>query len=131
MNIYVGNLSYQVTEEDLRLAFEQFGQVNSATIIKDKFSGEPRGFGFVEMQAKGEAQSAIDGLNGTELKGRNLKVNEARPRPESHPDRGRQDRGRGEQTRGRGRWERGGQGRGGQDRGRTGHDRSRRRPGER
>jgi len=83
MNIYVGNLSYEVTEEDLRLAFEPFGQVESATIIKDKYSGESKGFGFVEMPAKAEAQSAIDGLNGKELKGRALNVNEARPRSEA------------------------------------------------
>jgi len=82
MNIYVGNLSHETSEEDLREAFEAFGQVASATVIKDKFSGEPRGFGFVEMPAKAEAQSAITGLNGKELKGRILKVNEARPRPE-------------------------------------------------
>jgi len=82
MNIYVGNLSRDVTEEDLRQTFEAFGKVESATIIKDKFSGESRGFGFVEMPAKAEAQSAIADLNGKELKGRPLKVNEARPRPE-------------------------------------------------
>jgi len=82
MNIYVGNLSRDVTEEDLRQAFEAFGEVATVTIIKDKFSGEPRGFGFVEMPAKAEAQSAITGLNGKDLKGRNLSVNEARPRPE-------------------------------------------------
>jgi len=82
MNIYVGNLSHEVTEEDLQQAFEAFGQVTSANVIKDKFSGESRGFGFVEMPAKAEAQSAINDLNGTELKGRALNVNEARPRPE-------------------------------------------------
>jgi len=82
MNIYVGNLSREVTEEDLRQTFEAFGQVASITIIKDKFSGESRGFGFVEMPAKAEAQSAINGLNGKELKGRTLNVNEARPRTE-------------------------------------------------
>ena len=82
MNIYAGNLSREVTEEDLRQAFEAFGQVESATIIKDKYSGESKGFGFVEMPAKAEAQSAIDGLNGKELKGRALNVNEARPRSE-------------------------------------------------
>jgi len=82
MNIYVGNLSRQVSEEDLRQAFEAFGQVASTTIIKDKFSGESRGFGFVEMPARSEAQAAIAGLNGQELKGRTLTVNEARPRPE-------------------------------------------------
>lgn len=82
MNIYVGNLSRDVTEEDLRQAFEAFGQVTSINIITDRFSGESRGFGFVEMPDKAEAQSAIDGLNGTELKGRTLTVNEARPRSE-------------------------------------------------
>ena len=82
MNIYIGNLSHEVTEEDLRQAFEAFGQVASAKIITDKFSGISRGFGFVEMPDKPEAQAAITGLNGTELKGRALTVNEARPRPE-------------------------------------------------
>ena len=80
MNIYVGNLSHEVTEEDLKQAFEEFGQVTSVNIIKDRYSGEPRGFGFVEMPAKAEAESAIGGLNGKELKGRTLTVNEARPR---------------------------------------------------
>jgi len=89
MNIYVGNLSREVTEEDLRQAFEAFGQVESATIIKDRFSGESRGFGFVEMPAKAEAQSAINGLNGKELKGRTLNVNEARPRTEGRRGGGR------------------------------------------
>jgi RNA recognition motif-containing protein len=82
MNIYVGNLSHQVTEDELKKAFEAFGQVTSVSIIKDKFTGESRGFGFVEMPAKAEAQSAINGLNGKELKGRTLNVNEARPRSE-------------------------------------------------
>ncbi len=80
MNIYVGNVSYTVTEEDLKLAFEGFGQVTSVSIIKDKFSGQSKGFGFVEMPVKEEAQAAIGGLNGKELKGRKLNVNEARPR---------------------------------------------------
>jgi len=80
MNIYVGNLSREVTEDDLRQAFEAFGQVESANIIKDKFSGESRGFGFVEMPSKNEAQSAIDGLNGQDLMGRVVNVNEARPK---------------------------------------------------
>jgi cold-inducible RNA-binding protein len=82
MNIYVGNLSYEITEEDLRLAFEQFGTVESVNIIKDKFSGQSKGFGFVEMTSKTEGQSAIDGLDGKEKRGRTLKVNEARPRSE-------------------------------------------------
>ncbi len=80
MNIYVGNMSYEVTEEDLRQAFEGFGKVESVNIIKDRYSGEPRGFGFVEMPDKAEGQSAINDLNGKDLKGRTLNVNEARPR---------------------------------------------------
>jgi RNA recognition motif-containing protein len=80
MNIYVGNLSYNVSEEDLKTAFEAFGQVASASIIKDKFSGQSKGFGFVEMPSKEEAQAAITGMNGKEMKGRTLNVNEARPR---------------------------------------------------
>ncbi len=88
MNIYLGNLSYEVTEDDVRLAFEPFGKVESATIIKDKYSGRSKGFGFVEMPTKAEAQSAIDGLNGTELKGKTLNVNEARPRTENRRDGG-------------------------------------------
>ncbi len=83
MNIYVGNLSGEISEDDLRQTFEAFGKVASVTIIKDKFSGESRGFGFLEMPAKAEAQSAITGLEGKELKGRTLKVNEARPSSES------------------------------------------------
>jgi len=94
MNIYVGNLSRDVTEEDLRQTFEAFGKVESVTIIKDKFSGESRGFGFVEMPAQAEAQSSITGLNGKELKGRPLKVNEARPRPEGRRGEGRRGGGR-------------------------------------
>jgi RNA recognition motif-containing protein len=82
MNIYVGNLSYDVTDDDLRRAFEAFGAVTSATVIKDKFSGASRGFGFVEMEDKAEAEKAIAGVNGKDLKGRTLNVNEARPREE-------------------------------------------------
>ena len=82
MNIYVGNLSYDVSVEDLRQAFAAFGQVSSATIIKDKYSGQSKGFGFVEMPSAEEARSAISQMNGKELKGRALNVNEARPRPE-------------------------------------------------
>jgi uncharacterized membrane protein YgcG len=110
MKIYVGNLSYEVTEEDLRLALEEFGQIESVTIIKDKYSGQSKGFGFVEMASKAEGQSAIDGLNGKELKGRTLNVNEAHPRTENRGDRGSYgDGGRGG---GRG-GSRGGGGRGG------------------
>jgi len=83
MNIYVGNLSYEVTEEDLKQAFEEFGQVASVNIIRDRYSGESRGFGFVEMADKEEAQSAINGVSGKELKGRTLNVSEARPRSEA------------------------------------------------
>jgi len=80
MNIYVGNLSFDVTEENLKQTFEPFGQVTSATIIKDKYSGQSRGFGFIEMPNRSEAQAAIENLNGKELSGRQLNVNEARPR---------------------------------------------------
>ena len=90
MKIYVGNISYDVTEEDLRQAFEAMGQVTSVSIIKDKFSGRSKGFGFVEMPEKAEAESAITNLNGKELQGRALNVNEARPRPEGDRGRGRQ-----------------------------------------
>ena len=80
MKIYVGNLSYEVTEEDLRQEFEAFGEVTSVDIITDKYSGRPRGFGFVEMASKSEAEAAITGLNGKALKERTVVVNEARPR---------------------------------------------------
>ena len=80
MNIYVGNLSYDVSEENLRQAFESFGQVTSARIIKDKYSGQSRRFGFVEMFEQAEAQAAIKSLNGKELLGKQMSVNEARPR---------------------------------------------------
>jgi RNA recognition motif-containing protein len=82
MNIYVGNLSREVTDEELRQAFEAFGQITSVNIIKDRYSGESRGFGFVEMATKSEAQAAINGLNGTSLRERTLNVSEARPRSE-------------------------------------------------
>ncbi len=82
MNIFVGNLSRDVTEDDLRLAFEAFGKVTSAAVIKDKITRESRGFGFVEMAAQAEATAAIAGMNGKELKGQRVNVNEARPREE-------------------------------------------------
>jgi RNA recognition motif-containing protein len=85
MNIYVGNLSSTTTEDELRSAFEAFGQVTSASIIKDKFSGESRGFGFVEMPSKEEAQEALDKMNGQDLGGRSIRVSEARPRTERRP----------------------------------------------
>jgi hypothetical protein len=80
MNIYVGNLSFKTTEEDLRQAFEAFGEVSSAKIIVDAYSGKSRGFGFVEMPNQSQAQAAIAGLNGKELGGFTLTVNEAKPR---------------------------------------------------
>jgi RNA recognition motif-containing protein len=80
MNIYVGNLDRGVTEEDLKQAFEAFGEVSSAKIIKDNFTGQSKGFGFVEMPTLNEAQAAISGLNDKEFKSRTMKVNEARPR---------------------------------------------------
>ncbi len=88
MNIYVGNLAREVSDQDLREAFEKFGKVESATIIKDKFTGESRGFGFVEMQTKLEAKTAIQELDGKELKGRHILVNEARPRSENRRNKG-------------------------------------------
>ena len=114
MNIYVGNLSYEVTDEDLRQEFEEFGQVESANVIKDKFSGESRGFGFVEMPSKEEAEAAIEGLEGRELKGKKINVNEARPRPANRGGGGgRRDSRRGGGGGGRGRGGRGGGGGGG------------------
>jgi RNA recognition motif-containing protein len=80
MSIYVGNISYDVTEADLQAAFEAFGMVASVNILKDQHSGQPRGFGFVEMPSATEAQAAITGLHGKEFMGRPLTVNEARPR---------------------------------------------------
>jgi len=94
MNIYVGNLSYDATDETIREAFEPFGEVASARIIKDKYTGQSRGFGFVEMPAQAQAQAAIKGLNGKELLGKEMSVNEARPRTDqgrSGGQRGRMD----------------------------------------
>ena len=108
MNIYVGNLSSEVTDDDLRAAFEAFGQVETANVIKDKYSGESRGFGFVEMPSKNEAQNAIDEMNGKELQGQTVTVNEARPKRE---------RGGGGGGRGRGGGFGGGRGGGRGDRG--------------
>lgn len=88
MNIYVGNLFRETTEEQLREAFEAFGKVDTAAIIKDKYSGESKGFGFVEMPSKDEAQAAIEGMNHSELDGRTLNVNEARPRSDNRGGRG-------------------------------------------
>jgi len=82
MNIYVGNLSTQVRDEDLRAAFQTYGEITTASVIKDKFSSESKGFGFVEMPKKEEAEAAIRGLNGTDFQGKTITVNEARPRTE-------------------------------------------------
>jgi RNA recognition motif-containing protein len=81
-NLYVGNLPYRLTEDQLKEAFEEYGQVASCTIIKDKVTGSSKGFGFLEMPERHEAEAAITGLNGRELMGRKLNVNEARPRTE-------------------------------------------------
>jgi len=107
MNIFIGNLSFNVTEGDLRQTFEAFGQVASATVIKDKQSGRSKGFGFVEMPVQTEAQSAIEVLNGKSLKGRTITVNEARSHTDNRRDRDRGgdgDRRGGGDRRGRGRY---------------------------
>jgi RNA recognition motif-containing protein len=88
MNIYVGDLAFAVTEADLRAAFELYGAVDAVRLITDQSSGQPKGFGFVEMPAAAEAQAAIAGLHGTELQGRRLTVGEGRPRTDNRPDGG-------------------------------------------
>lgn len=80
MNIYVGNLSYKVSDDDLQEVFTEFGEVNSAKVITDRGTGRSKGFAFVEMENDEDAQTAIDELNGTELDGRTIKVNKARPK---------------------------------------------------
>lgn len=97
MNIYAGNLSYEVTEEDLKNAFSAFGEVTSVKVIKDEFSGRSKGFGFIEMTNNTEAEAAINGLNSTELKGRAMKVNEAAPKRDTRSGGGRDGGGRGRQ----------------------------------
>lgn len=82
MNIYVGNLPYEVKEDELRQGFEKYGQVYSVKIIKDRFSGRSKGFAFVEMFDDEEANSAIQSLNGTVMNGREIKVNQAKPKPQ-------------------------------------------------
>ncbi len=82
MNIYIGNLAYTVTEDDLRDAFSEFGEVETASIINDKFSGRSKGFGFVDMPNDSEAREAIEAMNNKDLNGRTIKVNEAKPREE-------------------------------------------------
>ena len=89
MNIYIGNLAYTVTEDELRDAFSEFGQVDSASIINDKFSGRSKGFGFVDMPNESEAREAIASMNEKDLNGRTIKVNEAKPREERAPRRDR------------------------------------------
>ena len=83
MNIYIGNLADDVSEEELAQSFEPYGKTNSVSIVKDKFSGQSRGFGFVEMSSNDEAKAAIDGLNGKNLKGQSLNVNEAKPKSDN------------------------------------------------
>ena len=102
MKIYVGNLPHSTTEDELKGAFEGFGAVDSAIIIKDKFTGDSRGFGFVEMSEKEEAETAIAEMNGKDFGGRTLTVNEARPRPERTGGFGGRSGGRGGQGGGRG-----------------------------
>lgn len=81
-NIFVGNLSYQTTQDDLQAAFAQYGNVERVSVVTDRDSGQPRGFAFVEMTERQEAENAINALNGQELNGRALNVNEARPKPQ-------------------------------------------------
>jgi RNA recognition motif-containing protein len=88
MRIYVGNLKYSVTDDELMAMFSEFGDVSSADVIKDKFSGQSKGFGFVDMPNQSEAEDAIQALNDTMQDGRKLTVNEARPRTERAPRRG-------------------------------------------
>ncbi len=83
MNIYVGNLSYKLNEDDLRQVFEEYGEITSVKIIKDKYSGRSKGFAFVEMADEEGAKTAINELNGTEHDGRKIVVNEARPRQDN------------------------------------------------
>jgi cold-inducible RNA-binding protein len=99
--LYVGNLAYSVTNEDLEALFSQAGKVDSATVVVDKFSGQSRGFGFVEMADSNEAARAIEEFNETELKGRAIRVNEARPREGGGGPRGGGGGGGGRERRGR------------------------------
>lgn len=87
MNIYVGNLPYSVTDDELRAAFAEFGEVSTAKIIMDRYSGRSKGFGFVEMDNDDEAQKAIESLDNSEMQGRNLRVNQAKPRTDRPPRR--------------------------------------------
>jgi RNA recognition motif-containing protein len=90
MNIYVGNLPYSVTDGDLRETFSRFGEVSQVNLITDKFTGESKGFAFVDMTNNSQADAAIKGLNGTDMKGRNITVNQAKPKSDRpSPSRGR------------------------------------------
>jgi cold-inducible RNA-binding protein len=88
MKIYVGNLTREVTEDDLREAFQAFGTLESVALVKDKFSGLTKGFAFIEMESESEGKAAIAGLHGKQMKGRSMDVNEARPREERKGNRG-------------------------------------------
>ena len=110
MNIYVGNLAYEVSESDIRTEFEAFGEVTSVAIIKDNYSGQSKGFGFVEMPKLQEGQAAITGLNGKKLKERAITVNGARPRGEGGSSGGRSGGGGGRSSYGSGGGGRGGGG---------------------
>ncbi len=83
MNIYVGNLHFHVSEEELKKVFEEYGEVSSVKIITDKYSGRSKGFGFVEMPNDTEAKNAINNINGTDIKGRNVNVNQAREKDDA------------------------------------------------
>lgn len=83
MNIYVGNLPFSITDADLRETFSRFGEVSQVNLISDKFTGESKGFGFVEMANNSQADAAIKGLNGTDMKGRNITVNQAKPKTDA------------------------------------------------
>ncbi|HDR91264.1 MAG TPA: RNA-binding protein [candidate division Zixibacteria bacterium] len=98
MNIYVGNLNFDTTEDELKKAFEQYGQVESVKIISDRYTGRSKGFGFIEMPSDDEGRAAIEGLDGSDFGGRNLKVNEAKPR-EDRGDRGNRGGGGGRSNR--------------------------------
>ncbi len=104
MNVYVGNLPYSTSSDDLRATFEEFGEVTSANVISDRDSGRSKGFGFVEMSDDAQAQEAIDKLNGTEMDGRTITVNEARPREDRPRGGGRRGGGYGGGGGGRGRY---------------------------
>ena len=114
MNIYVGNLVFDVSEDDLREAFGQFGEITEVRLIMDKFSGKSKGFGFIEMPSKDEAEKAIEEMNGKEFMGRALNVNEAKPKTDRGGRGGRSSGGRG-----------GGFGGGGGKRGGSGNSRGR------